>query len=480
MQPTQPETTPPMPGLGRRIWPVWMTRDVSLVILARLFMSGTRALAGIVAPIYLALIGFSAEQLGLLFVAVAITSALFTAAVGLLSDRIGRKPFLVALPLFAALAAVAFAVTRDVPLLFAFAALGSFGRGAGAGGGSIGPYQPAEQALLAEAAPPRARNDVFGRMAFASSLGALIGGGPLATLPDLLPRLHLGGPDGMAGYRAAFLAMAALATIAALLVVPIADRRPVLPTSATPTAQSGRRSWNPLRNISPVSWPILVRLWVTNSVNGLAVGFFGPFITYWFFRRYGAGTALVGALFTLVNLAALASNLYAPRLAARLGLVRAIFWGRALQAVLMIPMVLAPTFWLAGLLYLLRMQAQRIALPLRQSYVMAVVPTHERGTVAAFSNLPTQVTSAITPGIAGYLFDAVSLELPFEIGAALQFVNAALFYFFFRATRPPEERPAESQAMDVPDDTLGAPPAPPDDASPDRADDTPMAADRRR
>jgi sugar phosphate permease len=111
---------------------------------------------------------------------------------------------------------------------------------------------------------------------------------------------------------------------------------------------------------------------------------------------------------------------------------------------------------------------------------MAVVPTHERGTVAAFSNLPTQVTSAITPGIAGYLFDTVSLELPFEIGAALQFLNASLFYFFFHATRPPEERPAEPQAMDVAGDTLGAPPAPHDDVSPDRADDTPMAADRRR
>lgn len=438
----QPETPQTERSLRRRIWPTWMTRDVSLVILARLFMSGARALAGIVAPIYLALIGFSAVELGWLFVAVAITSAFFTSAVGLLSDRIGRKPFLIALPLFAAVAAVVFAITRSVPLLFAFAALGSFGRGAGAGGGSIGPYQPAEQALLAGAAPPRARNDVFGRMAFASSLGALIGGGPLATLPDLLPRLGMGGADGMAGYRAAFIAMAALATIAALLVVPIADHRSTRPRSAPEQARGGR-SWNPLRRISPVSWPILLRLWVTNSVNGLAVGFFGPFITYWFFRRYGAGAALVGALFTLVNLAALGSNLYAPRLAERLGLVRAIFWGRTLQAVLMIPMVLAPTFWLAGLFYLARMQAQRIALPLRQSYVMAVVPTHERGTVAAFSNLPTQVTSAITPGIAGYLFDTVSLELPFEIGAALQFLNAALFYLFFHAAPPPEERSAE-------------------------------------
>ncbi|HEU5345073.1 MAG TPA: MFS transporter [Ktedonobacterales bacterium] len=438
----QPETPRSALSLRQRLWPAWMTRDVSLVILARLFMSGARALAGIVTPIYLALIGFSALKLGWLFVAVAITSAIFTSAVGLLSDRIGRKPFLIALPLFAAIAAIVFAITRSVPLLFAFAALGSFGRGAGAGGGSIGPYQPAEQALLAEAAPPRARNDVFGRMAFASSLGAVIGGGPLATLPDLLPHLGMGGADGMAGYRAAFIAMAGLASIAALLVIPIADHRPARPRDASGAAR-GARSWNPLRRISPVSWPILLRLWVTNSINGLAVGFFGPFITYWFFRRYGAGAALVGALFTAVNLAALASNLYAPRLAERLGLVRAIFWGRTLQAVLMIPMVLAPTFWLAGLFYLIRMQAQRIALPLRQSYVMAVVPTHERGTVAAFSNLPTQVTSAITPGIAGYLFDTVSLELPFEIGAALQFLNAALFYLFFHRAPPPEERAAE-------------------------------------
>jgi MFS family permease len=401
--------------------------------------------------------------LGWLFVAVAVASALLTSAVGLLSDRIGRKPFLIGLPLLAASAGLVFAFTRSVPLLFLFAALGSFGRGAGAGAGTIGPYQPAEQALLAEAAPPRARNDVFSRMAFFSSLGALIGGGPLATLPDLLPHLRMGGADGLAGYRVAFFAMAVLATIAGLIVIPIADTRHARPARAA-TGSAAGRSWNPLRSVSPVSWPILLRLWMTNSVNGLAVGFFGPFITYWFFRRYGAGTAAIGALYTVINLAALASNLYAPRLAAQLGLVRAIFWSRILQATLIVPMALAPTFWLAGALYLLRMQAQRIALPLRQSYVMAVVPSEERGAVSALSNLPTQVTSALTPGLAGYIFDNISLELPFEIGAALQAVNACLFYYFFHALRPPEERTPPradtADAMDAVD--AGEPHTPPD------------------
>ena len=444
--------TPRAGGWRQRIWPEWMTRDVSLVLFARLSMSAARALAGVIVPIYLVLIGFNAVELGMLFVAVAIVSAVFSSVVGLLSDRIGRKPFLIALPLFAALAAVTFALTRNVTLLFAFAALGSFGRGAGAGAGMIGPYQPAEQALLADAAPPRARNDIFGRMAFFSSLGALIGGGPLAAMPDLLPRLP-GGMTAMGSYHVAYYVMAALAVVAALIVLPIAEtRRPHAPHSArvagTPATP---RSWNPLRGVSSASWPILLRLWATNSVNGLAIGFFGPFTTYWFNVRFGAGPGAIGALYTVVNLAALASNLYAPRLAARLGLVRAITWSRAFQAILMFPMVLAPTFWLAGAIYLVRMQAQRIALPLRQSYVMAVVPSHERGAVGALSNLPTQVTSAISPAAAGYIFANISLALPFEIGAALQGLNALMFYFFFHDTRPPEERSAEHTSASEPD-----------------------------
>ncbi|MDE3230195.1 MAG: MFS transporter, partial [Chloroflexota bacterium] len=102
--------------------------------------------------------------------------------------------------------------------------------------------------------------------------------------------------------------------------------------------------------------------------------------------------------------------------------------------------------WLAAAFYLIRMQAQRIALPLRQSYVMAVVPAEERGTVGALSNLPMQATSAMSPGIAGYIFANVSLALPFEIGAALQALNAILFYAFFHNLRPPEERSASAEA----------------------------------
>jgi MFS family permease len=433
-------------SIRESILPPWLTRDMRLLLVARIFMSTARAVAGIIVPIYLSIVGFNAIMLGLLFLVVAITSAILSSLSGLLSDRFGRKPFIIFIPLLTAIASVAFAFSHVVALLFIFAALGTFGRGSGASAGIVGPYQPAEQALLAEAVPQRYRNNLFGYVGFASSLGALIGTGPLTALPQLLTNVGLLNPHGLDSYRLTFILMAVGAAIAGILAIPVTDpfraRHKVSSTEpkAFQTTSEGKskRGWR--NSISQQSWPILWRLWITNSFNGLAVGFFGPFITYWFYERYGAGPATIGLLFSIINLAAMFSNLGAATFARRLGLVRAMLIGRLLQAVLLIPMVLAPSFWIAGAIYLVRMVAQRMALPLRQSYVMGVVPTEERGTVGALSNLPSQATSAVSPVLAGYLFDEVSLSLPFVIGAVLQGINAVLFYTFFRNILPPEEK----------------------------------------
>jgi MFS family permease len=433
-------------GTRAKFLPAWLTRDMRLLLLARIFMSTARAVAGIIVPIYLTLLGFNAFMLGLLFLVVAITSAILSSMSGLLSDRIGRKPFIIFIPLLTAVASVAFAFSHVVALLFIFAMIGSFGRGSGASAGIVGPYQPAEQALLSETVAPRYRTDLFGYVGFASSLGALIGTGPITALPSLLANIGVLSSHGLASYRLSFILMGAGAALAGLLVIPVVDpfrSRNKLSQNrhkAEKTTLEGNTKQRWRDSISKQSWPILLRLWATNSVNGLAVGFFGPFITYWFYERYGAGPATIGLLFSIINLAAMFSNLGAAAFARKLGLVRAMLIGRMFQALLLIPMVLAPNFWIAGGVYFVRMIAQRLALPLRQSYVMGVVPAEERGTVGALSNLPMQVTSAASPVLAGYLFDEVSISLPFMIGAALQATNAILFYAFFRNIRPPEEQ----------------------------------------
>lgn len=413
--------------------PGWADRNLRVILAARVGMSVARAIASVVTALYLAAIGFSAIEIGALFVAVTVASALMSTVIGLLADRSGRKPFLVAVPLLAAATGVVFAEVRGTALLFAAAALGSFGRGSGAGAGNVGPYQPAEAALVADSVSGHHRAAAFGRVAFASTLGALAGG-ILAEVVRTTP--HMTAAQATAAYRPAFLVFAALATGAGLLGL-------LLEEPSRPAVEN-RKSRRPFR-WPRHSWPALWRFWVTNATNGAGIGLFGPFVSYWLNRRYGVTPGTIGVLFAIVNLGSLASTLAAARIARHLGTVPAIVAVRAVGAVLLLPMVLAPGFWIAGAFYFVRMMVQRVGLPLRQSFTQDMAHPDERASVAALSNLPAQATMAGGQAAAGYLFDEVSLAAPFELAAVLQFANA-VFYALLFWLRPPRQSSASTDA----------------------------------
>lgn len=430
----------------RRAWvlflPAWADRNVKVILAARIGMSVGRAVASIVTALYLATIGFSGVQIGALFAVVTIASALMSTSIGLLADQWGSKPFLVVVPLLAAGAGVAFASSRAMIVLFGAAALGSFGRGAGAGGGTVGPYQPAESAMVAGIVEGTHRAAAFARLAFASSLGGLIGG-LCVQLVHTSP--HMSRAAATAAYRPAFLLAAGLSLVAGLLALLLHE-----PPRSSRTAQKGRTRVRWPRH----SWPVLWRFWLTNAVNGAGIGLFGPFVSYWFFRRYDASPATIGVLFAVVNLASLASVLAASRVARRLGTVRAIVTVRALGGLLLIPMVFAPTFWLAGGVYLVRMMIQRVGMPLRQSFTQDMADPSERASVAALSNLPAQGTMVASQAVGGWLFDEVNLAIPFSLTAVFQVTNAVLYWVLF-SRRPPTRRT-------LPDpDTLARQPAHP-------------------
>ncbi len=444
----------------RALWPSWVDRNLRIILVGRTSMSVARAIAGVVAVLYLAAEGFSALEIGVLFLVVTLVSALMSTTVGLLSDRVGRKPFLVAVPLLAAAAAVVFSFERAPALLFVFGALGSFGRGAGAGGGTVGPYQPAEAAMVAEGVPRSARPAAFGRLAFTSTLGALVGG-LLAGLARTHPHMSLAGAT--AAYRPAFLAAAVLAGAAGIVALWLHEpaRDPVPDPVPDPAGDAAHEpAHDPAVTAAPHprreglvwprrSWPALWRLSTTNAVNGMGMGMVAPFLSYWLARRYGASPGTIGLLFAMVNAGTLASTLAAAGIARRLGTVRAIVGVRAIGGLLMIPMVLAPTFWLAGAVFFVRMLAQRVGLPLRQSFTQDVAHPDERASVAALSNLPAQGTMAGGQVLAGYLFDEVGLAAPFELAAVFQVANAVLYGVLFGWAKP--RVPAKTHAPVDPD-----------------------------
>jgi len=421
-------------------WPAWIGRDLALLFTQRGLRSLTQAYLIIIVPIYLARLGFGAVEIGFLFTASAASTALLTAAVGLLSDRYGRKLFLVLFSLLTAVGALVFAVSTDLAVLITAAAASTLGRGGGAGsGGAWGPFYPAEQALLAEHASAENRTAVFSAVSFVGVLAGAVGS-LLALLPSALQTWL--GTSLLEGDRILFAATVGLGVAMGITVLPVRERTVVSPTQPGP-----KWRWH----LSPKTLGLIVRFAATNFTNGLAIGFLGPLLVYWFHRRYGVGGAELGTLFFLVNLATAPSYLLAPRLTRTLGAVNTVVVTRGVSVVLLALLALMPAYLPAAGFYLARMVAATLSTPVRQSYLMGIVDPRERSSAAGLSSLPSQVASSATPAVAGYTMQAISLDLPLELAAFFQGINTLLYYLFFHNIRPPEEMKPWVWEQDGPD-----------------------------
>ncbi len=408
--------------------PEWLTRDIGLLLSGRALRSLSLGYLTVLVPVYLSRAGYTATRVGVVFTAGAVGSIVLTACVGVLADRIGRKPLLIALGLLSAAASLTFALTERFPILLIAAALGTIGRGGGAGSsGAFGPYYPAEQPLIAEKVRDEARTKVFGMVSvvgvLAGALGAL-----MATVPTVLNRFF--GIAEITGDRALFVCAAVLGVGMATVILPVKESAPA------PRPPGKRR-------LKPATTQVLWRFLITNATNGLAVGMLGPVLVYWFHVRFGASAAELGSLYFLANILAAPSNLLAAPVARRFGTVRAVVGLRSVAVLLMAAMALVPTFLMAAVLFLLRTQVNTMSNPMRQSFLMGMVDPSDRSTAAGFSNLPLQVLSSAGPTIAGQLMQSVWVSLPLELAAGLQALNAALYHAFFKDMRLPEERTAE-------------------------------------
>jgi len=393
----------------------WLNRSLVLLFAARVLRSITQAFLVVIVPIYLARLGFSAVQIGTLLMVTTAGGAALMLLVGLLADRWGRRRVLILLALLQALGAAGFVFSRSFGVLTLASAAGTIGRGGGAGsGGAFGPFYPAEQPLVTEHTPLDRRNTVFGFLSFLGVLGGAAGS-LLAVLPGSLAR-------GPAGWRTGYLVLFALTLACALALIVI----------LLPVGEKERVKGRPAFHLS---WRLLGKFSLTNAFNGFGIGFLGPLLTYWFYIRFGAGPGQIGILFTIVNLLTALPYLVSARLGRIFGMVRTVVVTRAVAVLLTAVMVLAPTYVLAGALFALRMVFNTLGNPLRQSLVMGMSREEERSTMAAFSNLPMQVTSALSPPLGGWLLDEGLWAMPLLLAALFQGANVFLYWRFFHRVK---------------------------------------------
>ncbi|MEA2523491.1 MAG: hypothetical protein QOF73_718 [Thermomicrobiales bacterium] len=400
------------------------TSDAGILLRTRAIRGFGDGFVSVLLPLHLATLGFGNTRVGAVVTATLVGSAALTLAVGLLAHRFPRRALLLRASLLMAATGLGFAFVHDFWPLLVVAFVGTLNPSSG----DVSVFLPTEQALLPQTVAASGRTSLFARYSLAGSLSAAVGA-LAAGLPEFLDHrtsLRLDHAlDGM------FLLYGALG------LTTLAFYRSLSPA----VEPAGGRSISPLG----ASKRIVYRLAALFSLDSLGGGFVvQSLLALWLFQRFDLSVATTGTIFFWSGLFSAFSQLAAPRLAARIGLVQTMVFTHLPANLFLIATPFMPTLPLAIATLLARSLVSSMDVPARTSYVMAVVSPEERPAAASVTNVPRSLASALGPFPAGYLLGLSTFGWPLVIGGTLKAVYDLLLLAMFQKLKPPEERDGET------------------------------------
>jgi MFS family permease len=378
---------------------------------------GLRAFAdgfvSLLLPLYLLEIGLSAFQVGVIATATLLGSGLLTIFVGRHAARHDDRRLLLAAAALMAATGVGFAAFTQFWPLFVVAIVGTLNPSSG----DASVFLPLEHALLARLAPGRLRTRWFARYSLVGSLAAAVGA-YFAGAPDLLA--HALPISLRVALQSMFVLYGAFGVAAALAYRRLPPAPPAIaPSTAPPPLRDARR--------------IVYVLAALFSLDAFAGGFIvQSLLALWLFQRFELSTVTAATIFFWTGSLSAFSYLVAARIAARIGLVYTMVFTHLPSSVLLILVPFAPDLATAIALLLARSALSQMDVPTRSSFVMAVVPAHERAAAASLTSVPRSLAAATSPLFAGYLLGVTAFGWPLIVAGALKIVYDLLFLALFR------------------------------------------------
>ncbi|MFD1673535.1 MFS transporter [Alicyclobacillus fodiniaquatilis] len=404
-------------------------RTVLHLQVARTLRSISQGIAVVDLTLYLKDLHWSAQAIGGVISAAGIFGAAMILLIGVLSDRIGRKPFLLIYECLIAVAALLVTFTANSIVLTAVIVIAGFGRGQN---GAAGPFTPAEQAWMAALVPRASRGRVFSVNSalgfFGMALGSVIAG-TTKWWSHALP--------GALSFRPLFFLMFLFSVACAVVIslTPKEERQHQPPAPAANQAQatvSETDAHAAERQIRQRENRNMLKLAAVNLLNGLAVGFFGPLISYWFAIKFGASTAQIGVTLAVSFVLTGFSSLITGELTRRFGMVKSVVFFQVLGVCMILILPLMPSFWLASVFYILRSALNRGTQGARSALSASLTRNQRRGFSVSMNSLVMRLTSALGPTLSGYILDIGELGLPFYLGGVLQLGSTLLYGRLFR------------------------------------------------
>lgn len=367
---------------------------VRLLLLGRGLRAFVDGCVAVLLPAYLLGLGFGPWDVGVLSTTTLLGSALATMAVGRWGHLVDARRLLLAAALLMATTGLAFAGMPGLGVFWPLLLVAFVGT-LNPSGGDVSVFLPLEHARLADAAQGNARTTLFARY---SVVGALSGafGALAAALPDLLRSTS--GVDPLATMRAVFIGYALIG----LLIFGLYRRLP----RVSSVAQTMPMPLGPSR-------PIVLRLAALFSVDSFAGGLVvNALLSLWLFERFGLSLTAAAVFFFWSGLLSAASQLAAPRVAARFGLLNTMVFTHIPASLCLIAAALAPSAVVALALLLVRAALSQMDVPTRSAFVMAVVTPPERAAAASFTAVPRSLAAAAGPSIGAAMLASGWLAAP--------------------------------------------------------------------
>jgi MFS family permease len=399
--------------IGRLLLPRGVHAAALPLLLARALRAFADGYVAVLLPAYLIALGFGAWEVGVLATATLLGSACATLAVGAWGHRVHHNYLISAAAALMAATGFAFGMASTFWPLLVIAFVGTLNPSSG----DVSMFLPLEHARLAECADGDARTSLFARYSLLGSLSAAIG-----ALAAALPS-HISAATGLSavdGLRCMFGLYGLVGCGVWLLYRSLPAPHEAAPKPRTPLGPSR---------------PTVVRLAALFSIDSFAGGLVvNALLALWLFKRFDMSVASAGQFFFWSGLCAAASQLAAPPLARRIGLVNTMVFTHIPASLCLIGAAFAPSIWAALGLLIVRALLSSMDVPARSAFVMSVVTPAERTAAASFTAVPRSLASAAGPVIGAGLFAAGFLAAPLVVCGALKIAYDLAIWRSFKDT----------------------------------------------
>ena len=390
------------------------SRETRLLLVGRGLRAAVDGFVAILLPAYLLALGFDVWHVGVLSSATLLGSALMTLAVGRWGHRLHYGRLLRAAGLLMALTGLGFAGLSAFWPLLVVAFVGTLNPS----GGDVSVFLPLEHMRLANAAQGPARTSLFARYTLTGALCAAVGS-LAAAVPDNL--VHLG--MGLLPALRVMFVVYGLAGVAIWLLY-----------ARLPGPAAGERREPPVA--LGESRRVVGRLAALFSIDAFAGGLLvQSLLALWLFERFGLSLAQAATFFFWAGLLSALSQLAAPVVARRIGLLNTMVFTHIPASLALIAAAFAPSMELALGLLFVRAALSQMDVPTRAAFVMAVVTPAERSAAASYTAVPRSLASALSPSLGGALFAAGWLAAPLLACGVLKISYDITLLMMFRRVR---------------------------------------------